>query len=772
MPSRRLLSSPWHRCVVLATAGALLSVVVGLGAGTAGASGLPAAPFHGHGSIDQAYAIGAPPGAHLTLLNASGSSVGTGVVDSWGGVVVRNVVPGSGYRFEVNGAHPRETTPFSVLSTHSAPPPSFYSNQTLHAGLNYIEMRDGITLAATLRLPPGKTLADGPFPTVIEYSGYDVAGPHSLINALEGTAPTNDPLLPSSSTIVGSVITPLLGFATVSLQMRGTGCSGGAFDLFGLDSDYDGYDAIQIVGSQSWVLHHKVGMVGISYSGISQFEVAGTDPPDLAAITPMSPTDDLFSTGYPGGIYNNGFAASWIQERISDAKAAPGGGQPWATAEIKTGDTACLANQVLHPEAEALAKLVGPGLARTPSLFVQRSPVDWAAHIDVPVFLAGSLEDEQVGPQWPALITALRGDKNVYVTVMNGTHIDSLGPDTISRWLEFLDIYVAGEVPTSPPILDPLASAVYGQATGNAPALTPPPIRFTTEPTPAAAKAAYAASTPRINVLFDNGGGSLGPGALQPAASAGYSTWPPEGTVTRYYLGAAGSLTTTKPAQASSASFRPNSAVRPKTDLAASANAWAASPPYNWTTVPAENGIAFETAPFSAMTTVVGPASLDLYLKSSAAETDLQVTVTEVRPGDTEEEYVTSGFLASSNRTLAKGSTALDPVPTYLASDLKALPAGRYTLVRIPVDPIGHVFRAGTRLRIVISAPGGDRPEWAFATPKTDNKVLDSVALGAAAGSSLVVNMVSGVQAPAAMPVCGALRGEPCRPYAALGNQG
>jgi hypothetical protein len=43
--------------------------------------------------------------------------------------------------------------------------------------------------------------------------------------------------------------------------------------------------------------------------------------------------------------------------------------------------------------------------------------------------------------------------------------------------------------------------------------------------------------------------------------------------------------------------------------------------------------------------------------------------------------------------------------------------------------------------------------------------------LGAAAGSSLVVNMVSGVQAPAAMPVCGALRGEPCRPYKALGNQ-
>ena len=60
---------------------------------------------------------------------------------------------------------------------------------------------------------------------------------------------------------------------------RGTGCSGGAFDLFGLPSDYDGYDAVQTVGAQPWVLNHKVGMVGISYSGFSQLIVAGTDPP-------------------------------------------------------------------------------------------------------------------------------------------------------------------------------------------------------------------------------------------------------------------------------------------------------------------------------------------------------------------------------------------------------------------------------------------------------------------------------------------------------------
>ena len=147
-------------------------------------------------------------------------------------------------------------------------------------------MRDGIKLAATVRYPYGMTCSTAsPCPTVIEYSGYNVAGPTDPIpfvfaSALGGPArlavtrtcsptarPTSAPCWPAS------------GFATVSLQMRGTGCSGGAFDLFGYPSDYDAYDAIEIVAHQAWVANHQVGMVGISYSGLSQFPSAGTDPP-------------------------------------------------------------------------------------------------------------------------------------------------------------------------------------------------------------------------------------------------------------------------------------------------------------------------------------------------------------------------------------------------------------------------------------------------------------------------------------------------------------
>jgi hypothetical protein len=146
--------------------------------------------------------------------------------------------------------------------------------------------------------------------------------------------------------------------------------------------------------------------------------------------------------------------------------------------------------------------------------------------------------------------------------------------------------------------------------------------------------------------------------------------------------------------------------------------------------------------------------------------------VTEVRPGDTQEEYVTSGFLRADYRTLSASSTVLDPVPTYLKSERTNLPAGRYTLVRIPIDPIAHAFRTGTRLRIVISAPGGDRPSWAFQTPTTHGSVTDTLALGGSMASSLAVDVVHGVSPTATMPACGALRGEPCRPYSKMANQG
>ena len=390
---------------------------------------------------------------------------------------------------------------------------------------------------------------------------------------------------------------------------------------------------------------------------------AGTDPPGLAAIAPMSPTDDLFSTGYPGGIYNDGFAASWVSARIDDAKAAASYrnghlvrssgtpvadvGQPWTYYEIdaelvasRDGTSTCLANQALHNQSEGLVHLVGPamvapgvGPGRSAYLFNPRSMTVWASHITVPVFLSGALQDEQTGPQWPALIDAIPKTTPLFANMVNGNHIDSTDPQTMSRWLEFLDIYVARTVPTQPGVLaaeflDKFAAFASG-ISSQAPL---PAIRFTQAPNVATAKAEFAGQTPLIRALFDNGAGAAGPGATQSTYSADFSSWPPAGSTETLHFGADGSLGPAAPTAKSGTTFTLDPGARPLTSLPPSGNAWAADPGWNWTPVPAADGIAFQTAPFTSATTIVGPATLDLWVKASTPVEDFQATITEVRP--------------------------------------------------------------------------------------------------------------------------------------------
>ena len=260
-------------------------------------------------------------------------------------------------------------------------------------------------------------------------------------------------------------------------------------------------------------------------------------------------TNDLYTTGFPGGIFNDGFAASWIAQRVAAAMPAPTGGEKYADALIKQGTKQCLANQDLRLQTQNVDTLLKESNYRTPALYDQRSPQAWASHIKVPVYIAGALEDEQTGPQWPAVISAMSHDPNVYATVINGTHADSLGPAILSRWLEFMDIYVAGEVPKVTPTVTALSPDLY-QLLASAPSEPFPAIRFTTAPNLAAAKAAFEKTTPRVRVLFDNGGGSAGPGALQPEWEADFTSWPPPKAVaTTFDLGPSGTLDSTKPCQ-------------------------------------------------------------------------------------------------------------------------------------------------------------------------------------------------------------------------------
>src|ERR671922_2147113 len=278
------------------------------------AAGAAQASFSAHGSVEQVYVTHLAGGAQMSLLDPNGNTIRTKQADAEGGLLFRNVPPGTGYRVRLS-ATGQKSGPLTVLSTRSAPPSTdIYDQQIPSKGYGYLKTRDGIKLAYYVHPPedvakalPGVNpppVPSGPTPTLIEYSGYGYADPAGPQNGI-------------------SILANLMGFTVVDVNMRGTGCSGGAFDFFEPLQNLDGYDVIETIAHQPWVLGNKVGMMGISYGGISQLFTAQTQPPSLAAITPLSVIDPAATTLYPGGILNTGFAVAWAKDRVHDAKQAP-----------------------------------------------------------------------------------------------------------------------------------------------------------------------------------------------------------------------------------------------------------------------------------------------------------------------------------------------------------------------------------------------------------------------------------------------------------------
>jgi predicted acyl esterase len=174
-------------------------------------------------------------------------------------------------------------------------------------------------------------------------------------------------------------------------------------------------------------------------------------------------------------------------------------------------------------------------------------------------------------------------------------------------------------------------------------------------------------------------------------------------------------------------------------------------------------GVAWTTSPLASDLELLGPASADLWMTSSAADTTVQVTLTEVRP-DGQETYVARGWLRASHRKLdPRRSTPTRPYQTHLERDALPMTAGVPALLRIEVLPFDHVFRAGSRLRLIVDTPsktGG----WGFADP--ESTAQNVVLADRAHLSRLVLPVLPGGRAPRPLPVCGTVLNQPCRPSA------
>ena len=766
--SRRLART----CVaaMFAVLGSAFATTAGAAAAT-GAGGAEAT-FSAHASVEQVYVVGLASGEPMSLLNRAGRTIATGRADSLGGLLFRNVRPGSGYRVRrfPSGA---ESGPLTVLSTRPAPPSTSIYNQTIRSnGYGYITMRDGIKLAIDVHppespagepgFPPGVTLppspATGPpYPTLIEYSGYGYADPAGPQNGI-------------------AVLANLMGFAVVDVNMRGTGCSGGAYDFFEPLQNLDGYDVIETIARQPWVLHHKVGMMGISYGGFSQLFTAQTDPPSLAAISPLSVIDNTQTTLYPGGILNTGFAVAFALERTHDAEpATPNGGQAWAYQRIQRGDETCKANQVLHGEAVNLLAKIRANNHYKPALADPLSPITFVNKIKVPVYMACQWTDEQTGGHCADLAEHFTGTQHKWFTFTNGTHIDSLDPQTFNRWYDFLELYVAQQAPILNSVAIRAAAPVIYQSAMGINGVTLPPDPIQEQSTYSGALAAFE-QLPQIRVLFDNGAGGQA-GYPYPAFEQSFARFPIPGTTARsWYLSANGVLANRPPVDPGANSFTWNAHARPLTDFngpqdGSSGGIWTATPPYNWVTPPPGSAVSYLTSPLSTNTAVIGAGAVHVWVRSSASNVDLQATVTEVRP-DGKETFVQNGWVRADERKLdPRKSTLLEPVLSLRQADVSPLPRKRFVEVTIPLYYEGHVYRAGSRIRVTITAPNGDQPIWSFSQTSPAGHATVAIAYSKRMPSSLILPVVPGVSVPTGLPPCPGLRGEPCRAYQPLANR-
>lgn len=734
---------------LVALVGAIVTVLTVAPGGLGAAPAAAAVTFTVRGSIEQVATWGHPPGTEVSLGGGPSSVDLTQEADAQGAVLFREVPPGTGY---VVSSSEGTADPVTVTDPEDHPGAGFYEDIDIEVGYGYIPTRDGTLLSANVVMPFAGTTT-GPRPVVVTYSGYDPSNPAGL----------PPEALPYAAR----------GYVVVAVNMRGSGCSGGAFDYYEPATSTDGYDVIEAVAAQSWS-NGRVGMVGISYSGISQLYVAATQPPHLRAITPLAPYSDAYrGILYPGGIRNEGFALNWVLDRQEAARPAA---RPWVQERIAGGDTTCAANQVLRLQSRDLEEEISPGRFDSDE-YDYLAISSFADRIEVPTYLAAQFQDEQTGGSAVHLAEILKDSGHVFRgTFGNGAHADPMGPTELPRVMEFIDFYVGRQVPDMSflrPLLPDILGGLFEQP------IEVPPDRFAGMSF-FAAKAAYEKEQP-IRVRYEVGGVAGKEGSPYATAERTYGAWPIPGTTAqRWYLQPDGALATTAPgvpddvARATSSYRYAPAEIRPPTFEGGTEDLWKRHPDVHWASPAEETALTFTTPAATGTSVYAGSGSVDLWLGSTAADTDLEAVITEVRP-DGQEVFVQSGWLRASHRALdATRSTALRPWPTHREADAAPIPSGELVPVRLALFPFAHVVRPGSRLRLSIEAPGGNQPLWDY----TELAGVATNTVGHSAGhpSSVALPLVSDPGAVAALPrtapscsVPGvttqaqSLRNQPCR---------
>jgi hypothetical protein len=215
-----------------------------------------------------------------------------------------------------------------------------------------IEMDDGLVLRADVYRP----IAGGRYPVILSYGPYakGLAFQQGYPSAWQRMVSEHPDVAFGSTNKYQNweVVDPEKwvpdGYVCVRVDSRGTGRSPGTIDHFSPRETRDFYDCIEWAGVQPWS-SGKVGLNGISYYGINQWQVASLAPPHLAAMCIWEGAADWYrDMTHHGGILST-FWANWYDMQVKTVQYGLGerGPRSPVTGDLVCGDVT-LAEKALH----------------------------------------------------------------------------------------------------------------------------------------------------------------------------------------------------------------------------------------------------------------------------------------------------------------------------------------------------------------------------------------------------------------------------------------
>ena len=305
-----------------------------------------------------------------------------------------------------------------------------------------IAARDGLVLKADVFRPPTK----GRYPVMMTYGPYGkgLAFQEGYKSAWDRMA-TNHPDITAGSTnkyqnweVVDPEKWVKHGYICIRVDSRGAGASPGYMQLWSPREALDFYDCIEWAGVQRWS-NGRVGLNGISYYAMNQWQVASLRPPHLAAICAWEGAADMYrDLSHHGGILCD-FIKNWYDMQVRTVQYGLGRHGPKSRV---TGLPVCGDREL--PAAQLLANredFAGAALKHVldDDYWKSRMP-DWS-QVNVPILSAANWGGQGLHPRGNFEGFVRAASKNKWLEshgIEHWTHLyTDYGRDLQKRFFDF-----------------------------------------------------------------------------------------------------------------------------------------------------------------------------------------------------------------------------------------------------------------------------------------------------------------------------------------------